>query len=257
MTQWAATYFDYSYTLLGHFFLVFLRVGALVALLPAVGEQSVPARIKLAVSCAFVLITAPAVPLPDVATVTDLIGRLMVVEILVGLGLGVSLRLFVLALQTAGSIAANATSLSQILGGAGADPLPAIGYVLVISGLALAVMAGLHIRAAEFLVRSYDVFPMGVFPTAQTFSSWGVAGIARAFSLAFVLSAPFLIVSVIYNLTLGVINKAMPQLMVAFVGAPVITLGAVALLLLVSPVLLSVWVAALNGFMDSPFGPLP
>ena len=41
--------------------------------------------------------------------------------------------------------------------------------------------------------------------------------------LAFTLAAPFVLVSVLYNLTLGVINRAMPQLMVVFVGAPVIT----------------------------------
>ena len=59
--------------------------------------------------------------------------------------------------------------------------------------------------------------------------------------------------SVIYNLTLGVINKAMPQLMVAFVGAPVITFGAIALLLVSAPLLLSVWLQAFEAFLAAPF----
>jgi len=63
--------------------------------------------------------------------------------------------------------------------------------------------------------------------------------------------------SVLYNLALGVINKAMPQLMVAFVGAPVITLGAILLLFLAAPTMLGVWLSSLDHFMANPFGPRP
>ena len=48
---------------------------------------------------------------------------------------------------------------------------------------------------------------------------------AASFALALSLAAPFVIASLLYNVALGVINKAMPQLMVAFVGAPAITCG--------------------------------
>ena len=70
-------------------------------------------------------------------------------------------------------------------------------------------------------------------------SQWGIDKVSGAFAMAFRLAAPFVIVSVLYNITLGVINRAMPQLMVAFVGAPVITAGGLALLALMSPILQS------------------
>lgn len=238
-------------------FLVLLRVGAAVALLPAFGEQTVPMRVKLVLALAFTLIVAPAVVFPENDQNSGALVRYFMTETLAGLAIGLSIRLFVIALQTAGSIAANATSLSQILGGAAVEPLPAIGYVLVISGFALAVMSGLHVRAAELLILSYDLLPIGTYPNGRAISAWGVAQVARAFSLAFVLAAPFVIVSVIYNLTLGVINKAMPQLMVAFVGAPVITAGGLFLLLFSAPYLLNVWVNALNSFLSNPLGPTP
>ena len=44
-------------------------------------------------------------------------------EAVIGLCLGLALRFMVYALQTAGTIAAQATSLSQIMGGASPDPL--------------------------------------------------------------------------------------------------------------------------------------
>ena len=54
----------------------------------------------------------------------------------------------------------------------------------------------------------------------QDVAEWGVARVGAAFALALGLAAPFVIAAVLYNLALGVINKAMPQLMVALVGAP-------------------------------------
>ncbi|WP_147111859.1 flagellar biosynthetic protein FliR [Tateyamaria sp. syn59] len=234
-------------------FVVFLRVGATVALLPGFGEQSVPMRIKLVIALAFTLIVAPAiaVDLPEFSM--DALAVLSFTETLAGILLGLGIRLFILALQTAGAIAAQSTSLSQILGGAGIEPLPAMGYVLTVGAIALAVMAGLHVKAAELLIHSYVLLPMGLFAAGRDVADWGLGQIAYAFELAFLLSAPFLLMSVLYNLALGVINKAMPQLMVAFVGAPVITLGGLFLLFLAAPVMLSVWLSALDQFMAAPF----
>ncbi|MEM7519469.1 MAG: flagellar biosynthetic protein FliR [Pseudomonadota bacterium] len=257
MTQALADLLDITNALLWQGIAVFFRVGALVALLPAFGERTVPARIKLTLVFAFVLVVAPAVPSVGVPISFDVMIALLATETLVGLVLGIGLRLFILALQTAGSIAAQATSLSQLLGGASADPLPAMGYILIIGGLALAVMAGLHIKAAMLIILSYQMMPMGQLLAGNLVSGWGVQQVAQAFALAFTLAAPFIILSVIYNVALGAINKAMPQLMVAFVGAPVITAGGLFVLFLAAPVMLEHWLAALDAFMANPYRSAP
>ncbi len=242
---------------LWHLFAVFLRVSAFVSLLPAFGERSIPVRVKLGISIAFTLIILPAVQPPDLAPSFLPMVRLVGTEVLVGMVLGIGLRLFVLALQTAGAIAAQSTSLSQLLGGAAADPLPAMGYFLMLAGLTLAVILGLHIRAAQFLIQSYAMFPMGSLPAPSDLSQWGVGQISSSFRLAFALAAPFVIASLIYNLALGVINRAMPQLMVAFVGAPAITFAGLFLLFAGAALILSVWSDALNGFLMNPVGGPP
>lgn len=243
--------------MLWHGFAVFLRVGALVSLLPAFGETSVPMRIKLVVILAFTLIVAPAVPPADTGPEIGTLVWFALTETLIGLALGIGIRLFVLALQTAGSIAAQSTSLSQVLGGAAVEPLPAMGYILIIGAIALAVMTGLHVKAAQLVILSYDLLPMGRFPDGSVLSEWGLAQIRQAFALAFTLAAPFVILSVLYNLALGAINKAMPQLMVAFVGAPVITAGGLFVLCLASPLILQSWIGALDLFLVDPFGVSP
>jgi flagellar biosynthetic protein FliR len=230
-------------------FAVFLRVGAMMALAPAFGEVVIPVRVRLALTLAFTLIVATALPpLPIVEFgFVDIAA-----EITAGLVLGIGLRLMVIALQIAGTIAAQSTSLAQFFGGAGIDPQPAMSQVLVMAGLALAVMLGLHVKMVELLLFSYDLFPVGQVLNAAMLAEWGLAQTSRAFALAFSLAMPFVLLSVVYFIALGVINKAMPQLMVALVGAPAITFAGLALLWLCVPFILPIWHDTLSAFLLRP-----
>jgi flagellar biosynthetic protein FliR len=178
-------------------------------------------------------------------------------EAVAGLILGIGLRLFLLTLQTAAAIIAQATTLSQLMAGAAPEPQPAIGNLFLIAGIALALGAGLHVKAAELMILSYDILPAGGYPDARAVADWGVGLAGQTFSLAFTLAAPFVIASMIYNLALGAINRAMPQLMVSMVGAPALTLGGLALLAVATPLLLSVWLQAFGAYLANPFAGPP
>lgn len=230
--------------------LVFLRIGAALALLPAFGEHSVPQRLRLVIALAFTAVVTPAVT-PLMPAEPSLISAGS--EVVAGLALGAVFRLFILTLQIAGSVIAQATSLSQIAGGAAPDPQPAVGHLLTAAGLALAVMTGLHVKLAETLILSYRLMPAGALPAAADFAEWGLAQTAHAFALGFSLAAPFSIAALMYNLALGAINRAMPALMVSFIGAPALSAGGLALLAILAPVLLAVWTSALEGFLANPF----
>lgn len=235
--------------------LVFLRVGAAMALLPAFGEQSVPQRLRLVLALAFTLVVAPAAgPMPPLGQ--DFLFALFV-ETALGLAMGIALRLFVIALQIAGAIIGTATSLAQMFGGAGPEPQPAVANLLVMAGLALAVAMGLHVQIAQLLILSYDAFPAGRLPNSQDMAQWGLGHISAAFARGFVLAAPFTIAAFLYNIALGVINRAMPALMVSFVGAPALAGGGLALIAVICPIILMVWLQSLHGFLAQPFGIAP
>jgi len=233
------------------FLLVLFRISALVALLPALGEASIPTRVKLAISISMAIIIFPLVPEASQYVQQDFLWMsALIIEVGIGLWFGILLRVFVFCLQTAGAIAAQATSLSQILGSAGVEPLPAMGHVITMAGMTLALTFGLHVHAVLYLLGSYSMFPIGQIPEVSMITETGVTQIALGFQLAFSLAAPFVILSLLYNLTLGAINRAMPQLMVAFVGAPVITAAALVLLAVSIPLMLSVWADAMFDFLN-------
>lgn len=241
-------------------FAIFLRVAGIIGLVPAFGEQSVPVRVKLGLALAFSLAVLPAVtPIlpagpPTLQIAAVICGR----ELLTGLFFGLVLRLFVMALQIAGTIAAQSTSVSQIFGGsAGVDPMPAMGHVLFVSGLALVCLMDLHVRLVAFIILTYEIVHFGAILSGRNVAEAGIAEVSRCFSLGFMLAAPFVVASLLYNVTLGAINRAMPQLMVAFIGAPAITAGGLAMLALASPFLIGLWASSLFDFMNSPFGAQP
>lgn len=236
--------------------LVFTRIAAISALLPGFGEQSVPMRVRLLIALGFTIICWPLVyPMAGALTASPMnLLSLIALEALIGTAMALIIRFLVFSLQLAGSMAAQATSLSQIMGaGATPDPMPAMGNILVMGGLALALVADLHIKVIQTIAASYQVLPIGAAPNAADFSAWGLQHAARAFSLAFSLAAPFVVASFAYNLMLGFINRAMPQLMVAFIGAPAITAGGIIILAIASPVILTVWLANLDAVLADPF----
>jgi flagellar biosynthesis protein FliR len=234
---------------------VFLRIGACFLVLPGLGEAMIPLRVKLGASLALTFLVAPAVigELPPMPSALPPV-RFFLTEVVAGLMLGLALRLSVHALQIAGTIAAQATSLSQIMGGASPDPQPAMGALLMLGGITLAIIAGMHLHLVAAFIRSYTLLPAGQMPLAGDLGAWGVGRVAASFGLALSLAAPFLIASLLYNVALGVINKAMPQLMVAFVGAPAITWGGLVLLLVTTPFILPLWYRAFQAALLSPLG---
>ena len=160
----------------------------------------------------------------------------------------------VIALQLAGSIAAQSTALAQIFGAgrrarpdAGDRQHPDAGRRHAGGRLGAARQGGGRDGA---VLR--DPADGRCRCRRRTWRAWGTARVAQAFALGFSLAAPFVIAAFAYNLALGAINRAMPQLMVAFVGAPAITAGGLLILMLAAPVILHFWSGRLDRLLADP-----
>ncbi len=220
------------------------RLSTFVFLLPGLGETSVPPRARLAAAASISLLLTPALLSDGFEPPSTVSGGafMLAAEAVAGAVLGFSLRIGVYILQTVGAIAAQTMSLSQLFGPSlDAQQESPISTLLMMAGVALAVSAGLHVKAIAALIVSYEVLPVGVFPGAAYTGEWSVARTAYSFAAALSLAMPFVLLGFIYNLAIGAANRAMPQLMVAFVGAPAVTLVGLILLASTAPALLLLW----------------
>lgn len=239
---------------------VFVRVGAALFLVPGLGERAVPARLRLAAALALAVILAPLIaPVVGAAPATPAaLAGALVAESAAGLVIGLAFRLPVLALQTAGAIAAQSVSVAQMFGaGVAPEPEPTIATLLAMGGIVLALAAGLHVHLVAALAGLYGVLPFGEMPGAGALAEWSVARVSELFGFGLSLALPFVATGFAYNLALGALSRAMPQLLVALVGTPLlIGLGLVALHATL-PEIFARWGAALARVLDDPLGGLP
>src|SRR5690606_30803621 len=96
------------------YLLIFARVGTMLMLIPALGEQVIPARLRLGFALAFTLILYPMLTpnLPAMPAEVMQIVVLLVHELAVGLIIGALARVIVMGTQIAGAIIAFQTGLS-------------------------------------------------------------------------------------------------------------------------------------------------
>jgi len=236
---------------------VFVRTGAALFLVPGLGERAVPTRVRLAAALALTALVAPVVasaagPAPETP---GGLGLMVLAEVAAGLVIGLAFRLLVLALQFAGSIGAQHLSISQMFrAGVAPEPEPTIATLLGMGGIVLLLLAGLHVRLVAALAGLYAVLPFGEMPGGGDLAGWMVAGGARVFALALSLALPFVGVGFAYNLALGALSRAMPQLLVALVGAPLLIGLGICVLWLALPEIFARWGAAAGAVLADPLG---
>lgn len=233
---------------------VLLRLSLLVMFLPGLGEFGIPVRIRMGLVLAMTFGVAPLL-LPTQllrAAQTDVLS-LLIFESVIGFALGFGFRVFVYAAQIAGTIIAQSASLSQLFGpGLASEPNPSVSMLLLIAGAALFVTVDGHTRAIALIYQSYLVFPLGEVPDLGALAKWATEKSADGFALAVSLSLPFILLSFLYNVVLGLINQAMPQMMVTFIGVPANVLASLVLLAISVGAILIAWLqnveTAFQGF---------
>ncbi len=226
---------------------IFMRISAIAFFAPGIGERAIPVRVRLTVAIAFTIVLAPMVyddaRAAEISTLADVV-EIYAAEAMVGLLIGFALRILVFVLQIAGAMIAQHLSLSQLFGpNIGFDSESPFTAILVMAGVTLAVSAGIHFHLARALGEAYDVFPFGVFPGASDTAEWTTHRVAAALTKSITLASPFIVLGFVYTMALAAANRAMPQLMAAFIGAPAITLAGFALFAVTAPVILYDWLA--------------
>jgi flagellar biosynthetic protein FliR len=207
------------------FMLVFARIGAMVMLLPGLGETNIPVRIKLAIA---LLLTLIILPLHRAAYHVDIQASmmpllvLMIHEIVIGVVLGATARVTLAALQVAGSVIAQQMGLGFVTA---VDPTQGqqgllIGNFLTLLGITLLFATDSHYLVIAALNDSYAIFSPGDMMPSGDVAALATRAFAAAFKIGMQLAAPFLVFGLVFNIGLGVLARLMPQMQVYFVGVP-------------------------------------
>ena len=207
------------------YMLAFARIGAIVMLLPGIGETAVAPRIRLGIALFLTLLLQPlSAPLypAGLAVKPAALAVMLGGEIAVGLFIGMASRLVLAAAQVAGTTIANQLGLGFAMT---VDPTQGqqgviFGNFLSLMAVTLIFVTDLHVPAISAVSSSFTLFPPGQWLPAGDFAEATVKLVGESFRVGLQISAPFLAFGLIFNLGLGMLQKMMPQFQIFFVAMP-------------------------------------
>jgi flagellar biosynthetic protein FliR len=200
------------------------RILALIASAPLFGHAAVPVSVKAVLGILVALIVTPAIPALPAADPMSLAGLLILLrEMLIGLAMGMVMRMVFAAIEMAGEVA----SMTMGLGFASFfDPLTAgrssaVSQFLVLVSTMVFMAANAHLVLLQALAESFITMPVSAAPLGGggplELARWG----GRIFSAGLQLSLPIVAALLITNIALGILTRAAPQLNLFALGFPI------------------------------------
>ncbi|OHB78609.1 MAG: hypothetical protein A2W31_12425 [Planctomycetes bacterium RBG_16_64_10] len=218
------------------FTLVLARVSGLVATAPIFGSQEIPLSVRalLAVmlTCLVMPLQSPPATAPMAALPDYLLG--LAGELLIGLVLGLGIKILLVAMQLADQL------ISQLSGLSLADVFqPNLGtnvsvfaQFLLSVALAVFVVLGGHRMVMAALLDTFAALPPGAAPAPAAVVEVMTTLLAQSFALGIRTAAPAMTALLLATLVLGLISRTLPQINIIAVGFGVNTLVALGALLL-------------------------
>lgn len=217
-----------------------IRCGAALALLPAMGGQFIPLRVRIGLAGAFgyLLLGTPNPPVPP----PDLLGLAGMVaiagEILIGAVAALALHAAFAAAIIAGDWLAQSMGLgfaTQVNPGAAPTTVLSVLFALLIWSLFLG--SGGHLLFLRLIAESHRAMPDAA-ALFQPDRLWAIAGWGSfAFTSGLIAALPLGALLLMVNLSLAVAARSAPQLNLFSVGFPLMLLVGLAALPLGFPAL--------------------
>lgn len=230
------------------FMLVLCRCAGAIMLLPGFGEDAPPAMLRAGIATGLAVLLTPVVApsLPAMPASFLRLAGMVIVELMAGMLLGWLTRLLALALAGCGQLISLLTGLSSVLqpdAVLGAQSA-AIGQLFNLLAPVLILATGLYAMPLMALGQSYSVIPAGTALPSGELAEMAVRAVSANFGLAVRLAAPFILVSMIWQIALGLLARLVPQIQVYFASMPGQVLGGILLIALLSGTIVHAWIMA-------------
>ncbi|SHF11246.1 flagellar biosynthetic protein FliR [Modicisalibacter ilicicola DSM 19980] len=228
--------FDQLQGWLATFLWPFVRLTAFLMAAPLWGHSAVPRQVKIGLAVVLAIVITPTLPpLPDVPIISWASLGLMIEQMLIGVAIGLVMRVVLAVVMAAGEYIglqmglAFATFFSP---DTGANTMVLSRFLYMIALLMLLAFNG-HLVVIEILANSFETLPIGLGgfnPDAwEMLARYG----GTIFSAGLLLALPLVASLLIINLSLGILNRASPQLTIFSIGFPMtLTVGLILLMVL-------------------------
>lgn len=219
-------------------FLIFCRVGTCMMVAPGYSRSNIPMQVRLFLAINVTLMLSPLLeatvrPVLEGAATSAII-RVIGSELMIGLVIGLTARVFFSALETMATLIASAIGLSLAGTVDDGEHVPALVPLITLSATVLFFMTDQHWELLRGLISSYRIWLPATGISGENSVAQLVDHLSQAFTLALRVASPFVIYAIIVNFAVGLANKLTPTIPVYFISTPFVLFGGLLLLYLTS-----------------------
>jgi flagellar biosynthetic protein FliR len=206
------------------FMLIFLRVSALTATVPILGDRSVPVRVKGGLAFLVTALLFPVIPMPPAGVSQDLFTLLMRMtgEVMIGVVIGMIARLIFAGIQLAGQLIGfqMGFAIVNVIDPAFSLQVSIIAQFQYMIALLLFLSLNGHHMFLYAVAESFRILP----PLAFHFSGGlmqAITGFVRdMFEIGIKTGAPIIAILFFTSVGLGLVARTVPQINIFIVGFP-------------------------------------
>jgi flagellar biosynthetic protein FliR len=206
------------------FLFVFVRVGSVVAFMPVLGSQDVPALAKIGLIFIVALLVFPSISFPPInleMNEVELAGVLFG-EILIGLVIGFAARALFTAVQIAGQFVGfqMGFGIVNVIDPVTSSQISILSQFQNILAMLVFLSVDAHHGFLRALAGSYELLPVLGFGYSGPLVERIVSLTANMFVVGVKIGAPVTAALFFTNISLGLIARTVPQMNVFIVGFP-------------------------------------
>ena len=212
------------------FLLPMFRIASLLMVMPIIGTQLVPTRVRLYLALAITVVIVPTLPpMPEVDALNLRSLLLIGQEVLIGAMFGFMLQLFFHVYTVIGQILSiqMGIGLAAMVDPANGISVPVLGQLLTMLTTLLFLAMNGHLVVFEVIAESFVTLPVGSGMLVGHY--WELVGkLSWVLGAGLLISLPVVTALLVVNLAFGVMTRAAPQLNIFSVGFPLtLTFGLV------------------------------
>jgi len=228
------TWFEYQSMLL-----VLVRVTALIAAAPILGDRQIPQMVKVGLGVFVALLLLPLLsPAPSTYTTTPAFLLAVAKEVMVGVTLGFVAHLMFYGIQFSGQFVSlqMGFAAAQIFDPSSESNVPVIGQFYYIVAVLLYFAVGGHQFLIEALRTSFEAIPLTGLHWESSFFQYMIGLTSDVFTIALRIAAPVFVTILLTEFALGMLARLVPQMNIFIFGFPLKILAGMLMIAISMPI---------------------
>lgn len=206
------------------FFLIFLRIGAILMSMPVLKSRSIPVLFKAGLALGASIVLYPLLDRTAFA-VPDHLGSFAlgaVSEVLLGISIGMAVNLIFVGLQMAGQISGYQMGLAiaRVMDPSAGQQVPLLSQFFQLFAFLLFLTLNAHHWFIKVLADSFELVPPFGFKLSGSLIGQLMDVAGNMFVIAIKVGAPVIAVLMLTSIAFGLIARTVPQMNILFVAMP-------------------------------------